>query len=305
MEAPRSGAAASASAAPSRGETVGGRPLGLGDAELLGAELDAVEALREVEQRRVAAPPDLVDDRGDPRHGVRIGGRVRAGQRRHDPVDRQVRRSEDADHGAYPRAELVQRGDRPRGALSSGRAVHDQPRGGRQDLGDLDQAVGAERLARLHEIDDPLGEADERRQLDRAVEPDHLDLDAALGEVPPREIRILGRDPDPGPLRGIVALPELPGLGDHQPAHAEPEVERLVDIRPLLEQDVLPDDPEVRGAVLDVGRHVERLQDEEAEPVGRVGEQQPAAVVLGQALEAARREARAPAGAAAPSAAPG
>ena len=80
--------------------------------------------------------------------------------------------------------------------------------------------------------------------------------------------RILGRHADPGPLRGIVALPQLARLGDHQPAEAEAEVERLVDVRLLLEQDVLADDAEVGGAVLDVGRHVGGLEEEEAQPVG-------------------------------------
>src|SRR4029079_4336956 len=106
----------------------------------------------------------------------------------------------------------------------------------------------------------------EGRGLDRAVEPDHLDLDPALGEVAPGQIRVLGRDPDPGPLGGIVALPELYRLPDPQPAHAESEVEGLVDVRDLLEQDVLPDDPEVGGAMLDVGAHVARPSDEGARP---------------------------------------
>ena len=97
-----------------------GRPLVLGNPELLGAQLHPVEALREVEQRGIAAPPHLVDDRHDPRDGVGVGRRVRPGERRHDPVGRQLRRLEEADHGRPRRAARPAAGRR-RGAPSSAR----------------------------------------------------------------------------------------------------------------------------------------------------------------------------------------
>ena len=65
--------------------------------------------------------------------------------------------------------------------------------------------------------------------------------------------RVLGRHAHPRPLGGIVALPQLARLGDHQAAEAEAEVERLVHVGLLLEQDVLAHDAEVGGAVRHVG----------------------------------------------------
>ncbi len=45
------------------------------------------------------------------------------------------------------------------------------------------------------EVDDAVGEADQRRQLDRALDLDHLDLAAGGLEVALGHARVLGRDP--------------------------------------------------------------------------------------------------------------
>jgi hypothetical protein len=153
-------------------------------------------------------------------------------------------------------------------------AVHDQARGRPGDLGHLDQAVRPERLARLDQVDDALGQPDEGRQLDRAVQAHDLHLDTAIGEVLLGQPRILRRHAHPRPLRRIIALPQLAGLRYHQAAEPEAEVERLVDVGLLLEQDVLAHDPQVGRAVEDVRGNVRRLEEEQAEPAASVGEDQ-------------------------------
>src|SRR2546428_92244 len=67
-----------------------------------------------------------------------------------------------------------------------------------------------------------------------------------------------------GPPRGIVALPELARHGDDEPAESEPEIQRLVHVRPLLEQNILADDPQVGRAVQDVRRDVDRFEEQQA-----------------------------------------
>src|SRR5438270_14043450 len=80
------------------------------------------------------------------------------------------------------------------GAGLQRRAVHDQPGA---DLGnrlDLDQTVGLEGGAGLHEIDDMMTEPKPRRQLDRAVELDAFRLDTLRRKMPAGIFRVLGRD---------------------------------------------------------------------------------------------------------------
>jgi hypothetical protein len=76
------------------------------------------------------------------------------------------------------------------------------------------------------------------------------------------------------------SLPQLARLGDHQPAEAEAEIERLVDVRLLFEKDVLAHDAEVGGAVGHVGRDVGRLEKEQAEPAARIVEDEAARVLI-------------------------
>src|SRR5437867_8646721 len=153
-------------------------------------------------------------------------------------------------------------------------AIHDQARRRSRDLGHLHEPVGSQRLPGLDQVDDPFRQPHQRRQLDRAVEPYDLDLDTATREVLLGQARILRRDTHPGPPRRIVSLPQGARLGDDQATHAEPEVERLVHVRFLLEQDVLAHDAEIGGAIGDVRRHVDRLQEEQAQPAPIVVEDQ-------------------------------
>ncbi len=106
------------------------------------------------------------------------------------------------------------------------------------------------------EVDDAVGEADQRRQLDRALDLDHLDLAAGRLEVALGDARVLGRDPHhPEAPLGLAQALVAPAPGEHHAAAAEAEVEQLVDDAVgLLEQDVLAGDADVGGAGLDVGR---------------------------------------------------
>src|SRR5262249_26422834 len=77
-------------------------PLGLGNAQVLDRQLDAVEALGQLHQREVALTPHVVHDRG---HAGDHGGRDRGGrpgERRHHAVEPEVRGRQPADHRAAP-----------------------------------------------------------------------------------------------------------------------------------------------------------------------------------------------------------
>ena len=64
----------------------------------------------------------------------------------------------------------------------------------RHDLLDRDQVVRPQRVAGGDEVDDGVGEADQRRELHRAVELDQVDVHALGGEVLARGADVLGRD---------------------------------------------------------------------------------------------------------------
>src|SRR5439155_502089 len=103
---------------------------------------------------------------------------------------------------------------------------------------------------------------------------------ASITRIGWAEPRGLGGHPHPRPLRRVVTLAELSRLGNDEAAETEPQIERLVHVRLLLEKDVLADDPEIRGAVEDVRRDVGGLQEQHAQVALRVGEDQPARVLL-------------------------
>ena len=109
--------------------------------------------------------------------------------------------------------------------------VGDQARGGDGDLLDHLEAVLAQRRAGRGEVDDAVDEARQRRQLDRALDLDDLDLAAGLGEVVGGDARVLGRDPDApeAPQRAADRV-ALGARGDDHVAAAEAEVEQLVDL---------------------------------------------------------------------------
>ena len=68
--------------------------------------------------------------------------------------------------------------------------------------------------------------------------------------------------------------------GDDESAEPEAQVERLVDVRLLLEKDILADNPEVRGAIEDIRRDVGGFEEQHAQVTLRVGEDQSARVLV-------------------------
>ena len=119
-----------------------------------------------------------------------------------------------------------------------------------------------------HQIDDAPAQSQLRRQFHRAVELDAFRLHAARREMPRRDLGILGRDADVAPARpGRRFGHQLLGFGDHQPAFADAEVERRVDLRIVeLHQDVVAGDPDLRGAEGDESGDVEAAHPDDAEP---------------------------------------
>ena len=112
-------------------------------------------------------------------------------------------------------------------------------------------------------------------------------MHAFRGEVLARRLHVLGRDADArAPLHGTAPVVIAP-RGDHEPAAADAEIERLVKaLAAVLEQDVLAGDAEVGGAVLDVGRHVGRAHDDERHVGPPRGEDQLARRVSGSSMGA-------------------
>ena len=153
-----------------------------------------------------------------------------------------------------PRHHVVDRG----GLELVGDRVGDQPRGRGGDLLADHEPVLAQRRAGRGEVDDPVHEPGQRRQLDRALDLDDLGLAAGALEVGAGDPRVLRRDPHhaepPQRLGGAVLARDG---GEHHPARPEAEVEQLVDVAlGVLGEHVLAGDPEVGGARLDVDRHV-------------------------------------------------
>jgi len=126
-------------------------------------------------------------------------------------------------------------------------------------------------------------EAERRRELHRARELDALRLDAARGEVAARHLGILGSDAHVAPAPGIVAARHLDRLGDRQPALADAEVDRRVDLRIVeFHQHVGTGDAKMGRAECHESRNVERAHADDVE-IGMVGrEAQQARVGVGE-----------------------
>src|SRR6478609_8457248 len=109
-------------------------------------------------------------------------------------------------------------------------AVDDEARGHIGDVLDLDQPVVAQGAAAVDQVDDAMAEAKRRRELHRARELDAFGLHAARGEVAARHLGILGGDAHMAPAPRIVTARHLGRLGDRQPALADAEIDRRVDL---------------------------------------------------------------------------
>src|SRR5216684_8935286 len=146
------------------------------------------------------------------------------------------------------------------------RLVDDEASADRSDLLDCAQAVGAQRIAAGNQVDDRVGQTHERRELHRAVKPDQIDVHALRCEVFARSLHVLGRYAQTRALAHGERIVEAFGDRDHHAARRDAEVEGLVQpLAAVLEQHVLPRDPEFGGPVLDVGGNVRSAHDKQAQ----------------------------------------
>src|SRR5882672_6527027 len=144
--------------------------------------------------------------------------------------------------------------------------VDDQTGTDRADLFDGLQAIGTQGIAGRHQVDDRVGQAEERSELHRAVELDEIDMHALRREVLTRRLHVLGRDAQARPPAHGARVVEALGNGHHHPAGRDTQIERLVEpLSAVLEQHVFSRDTQFRRAVLDVSRNIGGAHDEQTQ----------------------------------------
>ncbi len=122
-----------------------------------------------------------------------------------------------------------------------------------------------------------VGDAELDRGLDRAVEADHLGLDAALLEERAHHPDVRRGDPGAGQLGEVGVAPRR--AGEPEPAAAEAQRQHLVGLGAGVAEQVAAGDADVEGALADVQRDVARAQVEELDAVLVVGERELLGVV--------------------------
>ena len=137
------------------------------------------------------------------------------------------------------------------------------------------QVVFQQSFAGLHNVHDHVGQAGEGGQLNGAVQLDDVDLPAAGGIVGLGDVGELGGHPQ-GPGAGV---PEVFGARHAHAAFADVQVQQLVDLRLVLQQDVLTGHADIRRASLHIDAHVRGLDPEVADARVLVGEDQLSAVL--------------------------
>ncbi len=130
---------------------------------------------------------------------------------------------------------------------------------------DFDQVVGAQGAAAADQVDDGIRQADQRRQLHRAVQLDQIDMHALGGEMLARALHVLGGHAQ---ARAVAHRAGVVETGLHRHRHAalgDVQVDRLVQaFAAVLEQHILAGHAEVGRAVLHIGRHVGGAHDDHA-----------------------------------------
>src|SRR5262245_13712906 len=104
------------------------------------------------------------------------------------------------------------------------------------------QTVLTKCLAALDEIDDEIGQARDRGQLDRALHVDDFDGDTATSKVSGCDVRELRSDAKDAWRR--LAVGER---GDDHPAATDAEIHRRIEVVLALEEHVAADDAEIGG----------------------------------------------------------
>src|SRR5947208_5126101 len=172
--------------------------------------------------------------------------------------------------------------------------VDDEAGADRSDLLDCMQAIGAQGIAAGNQVDDRVGETHERRELHRTVEPDQIDVHAFRREVLARGLHVLGRHAQTRTLAHRARVIEAFRNRDHHAARCDAEVERLVQpLAAVLEEHVLACDPQLGGAVLNVGGNVRSTHDEQPQvAAARAQDEFARAVGIVERFDARRGEQR-------------
>ena len=132
---------------------------------------------------------------------------------------------------------------------------------------------GAQRAARLGELDDRVGDVGDLR-LGGAVAELHVGIDALLGEVAPGELGVLGVHDEPRPevldaLRGVVGRDREHDLDRARRVLRVQQLAECDDVAVRLLDPVATGDPDVEEALRDVARDL--LRPEDADVVDAVG----------------------------------
>ena len=146
--------------------------------------------------------------------------------------------------------------------------ITDEARTDRHDLRQHLEVVLPKCVARLDDIEDDIAEAQDRRDLDGAVQPDDIDVATDGLVVVARHMRKLRRDPE----RPLLVIIEILRARHAHATLAEAEVQQLVHIRLVLEEDVRTADADVRRATLDVDLDIRRLHPEVPDALLRIFE---------------------------------
>ena len=114
-------------------------------------------------------------------------------------------------------------------AVRGGRVL-DEHRFVAADLGENAEAIGGERAAGFHEVDDRVGHAQGDHHFDRAGEVDDVAGDFVLGEIALGDVREAGGDARAGEVGGLLDVAVV-GDAEREPAIADAELEPRRELR--------------------------------------------------------------------------
>jgi hypothetical protein len=141
---------------------------------------------------------------------------------------------------------------------------------------DFDKIMGFQRASGFNQVDDPIGQTDNRRELDRSIKLDEFDRHTTLIKVSLRHVRILCRNSDfrRQPFARFLSAER----GDRNSTRSESQIQWLVDVIFLFQQDVLAANSDIGRSIFDIRRHVRRPHNEKSHSNLRAGEDEPAAI---------------------------
>ena len=133
-----------------------------------------------------------------------------------------------------------------------GSPIHHQPRTDMVNQLPRLQPIGLQGIAGIDNIDNLVGQVQNRRQLHRPVELDDIRLPPLGRVIAPRQVHKLGGHAD-APRRRLLALL----ASGHQPAAGNVQIQRLVKPRAtVLHQHIFARHAQIGAAVLNVSGHI-------------------------------------------------